>query len=274
MTADSSGELSFQIGGSAPERYDEFVAPIMAPFVAALVDRAALEPGAMVIDLACGTGFVARAAAARVGSDGHVVGIDVNPGMLAVARRRAEGFVPAIEWREAPADALPVGDGAFDAVLCEQGLQFFPDLAGALAEVVRVLRPGGRVVATVWAALDRSPYMAAQREAIRHVIGDDHIAPFDAAFSCDATRLVDAFAGAGLRNIETEEVVADIRLPPLESFAAGHLAALPWGAALLAARPDGLEVAAGAISEALAEFTAPDGWVTTPFASILAIATR
>jgi ubiquinone/menaquinone biosynthesis C-methylase UbiE len=106
------------VTGSAPERYERFLRPVMAPFVAALVEAGGVGPGAAVLDVACGTGFVARAAAARVGPAGRIAGTDLNPGMLEVAAASSDGAAPPIEWRQAPADQLPFPDGAFDAVLC------------------------------------------------------------------------------------------------------------------------------------------------------------
>jgi len=103
-----------------------------------------------VLDVACGTGVVTRAAAERVASGGRVAGIDLNPGMIAVARSLPPTAGAAIEWHEASALALPFADSGFDVVLCQQGLQFFPDKALALREMRRVLRPGGRLALSVW----------------------------------------------------------------------------------------------------------------------------
>ena len=97
-----------------------------------------------MLDVACGTGTVARLAAARVGSAGAVTGVDLTPGMLAVARRiEAEGA--PIDWQEASADRLPLPDASADVALCSLGLQFFPDRPAALREMRRVLIPGGRL---------------------------------------------------------------------------------------------------------------------------------
>jgi ubiquinone/menaquinone biosynthesis C-methylase UbiE len=262
--------MGFQLTGSAPERYEQFLAPIMAPFVTALLDAADLRPGADVLDVACGTGFATRAAADRVGPTGRVAGADLNPGMLQVAARQA----PAIEWHEAGADRLPFADAAFDAVVCQQGLQFFPDMDGALSEAARVTRPGGRIAVTVWAPLERSPYMAAQLHGIQEVIGQEASASFTGAFRCSPERVTAALAAAGFRDVEDREVVADVRLPQAAGFVPGHLTAIPWGVAVAEARPDGLRQAARTILELLAPFTNPDGSVTAPFASLLVTATR
>jgi ubiquinone/menaquinone biosynthesis C-methylase UbiE len=98
-----------------------------------------------VLDVACGTGVVAREAARRVGPAGAVAGLDRNEGMLAVARRMA----PGIAWRHGLAEALPFPDGAFDAVICQFGLMFFEDRGKALGEMWRALRPGGRLAVAV-----------------------------------------------------------------------------------------------------------------------------
>jgi SAM-dependent methyltransferase len=246
----------------------------MAPFVEALLDAAHAGRGCAVLDVACGTGFVAREAAVRVGPAGRVAGIDLNPGMLAVAAAASDTVTPAIEWHHAPADDLPFPEATFDAVVCQQGLQFVPDLQAAVDEAARVARVGGRVVATVWSPLERSPYFEAQFRAVRDLLGDDASASFADAFGCAADRLAAAFRAAGLTDVEHREVVADIGLPPLDEFAPGHLAALPWGAAVAEAHPDGLTLAAAAIAEQLTARRAPDGSVTAPFASALVAGTR
>jgi ubiquinone/menaquinone biosynthesis C-methylase UbiE len=147
-----------QVSTSAAEVYEEFFLPaIFQQFAPAVCDAALVGEGQRVLDVACGTGVVAREAQARVGPAGSVVGLDVNDGMLAVARRVA----PTVEWRQGRAEALPFEDGAFDAALCQYGLMFFEDRVRALEEMARVTRPGGRTVAAVWAALPETPgYLA------------------------------------------------------------------------------------------------------------------
>jgi SAM-dependent methyltransferase len=103
--ADESG---FQLKGSAPERYERYAAPFMAPFVEAILDAVDLYPGAKVLDLACGTGFAAHAAAARVGPAGRVSGADVNTGMIGVAAEHAPRMYPDIEFIVAPPKGSPM----------------------------------------------------------------------------------------------------------------------------------------------------------------------
>ncbi|MCO5108730.1 MAG: class I SAM-dependent methyltransferase [Burkholderiaceae bacterium] len=110
---------------SFPETYERcLVGPLFRPWAETILDDVDLAPGDRVLDVACGTGIVARLARERLGEAGRVVGVDISPAMLAVARTAA----PAIDWREGDACALPLRDAEkFDVVVCQQGLQFFPD---------------------------------------------------------------------------------------------------------------------------------------------------
>jgi ubiquinone/menaquinone biosynthesis C-methylase UbiE len=118
-------QTQWQVAGNAAEIYEEYLVPaIFEPWARNLLDRAAPRPGERVLDVACGSGIVARLAAEQVGAAGTVVGVDINPGMIAVARKNAGAA--GVEWKEGNATALPLPDGSFDLVTCQQGLQFFP----------------------------------------------------------------------------------------------------------------------------------------------------
>src|SRR5438477_104942 len=132
----------WQVGASAPDVYERDLVPAVfgawAPRVIAL---ATPKPGDRVLDVACGTGIVAQRVAERLGAAGQIVGLDLNPAMIAKAR----SIAPAIDWREASVMAMPLPDASFDIVYCQLGLQFFPDRPAALQEMRRVLAPQGRL---------------------------------------------------------------------------------------------------------------------------------
>ena len=145
---------TFQITPEQAEAYESlFVPALFAQWTAPMIDIAGIARGQQVLDVACGTGVLARAAADRVGAAGGVVGVDLNPAMLAVAARQR----PDLEWREADVADLPFADGRFDAVLCQSALFFFPDVLAALREMARVLRPGGVLAVQTYAALPDQP---------------------------------------------------------------------------------------------------------------------
>ncbi|MCX5558829.1 class I SAM-dependent methyltransferase [Streptomyces sp. NBC_00038] len=272
-------ETGFQLSGSAPERYEQYAAPIMAPFVAAILDAADLSPGATVLDLACGTGFVARAAAARVGPAGRVSGADINEGMLRVAKAHAPRMYPDIEFTEASADGLPYQDATFDAVVCQQGVQFFPDLPAALAEVARVTRPGGRFVATAWADRNLIPYFVGQYEAVKKYVAPERVpevaASYEAAFSGTPDRLTTTLREAGFHDVTVHEVTFGVSVPPLADYAAAQLSSVPWGQAIVDHGGHEALVQAGrAVHTHLKDRTAPDGSATLPFAANLVTGIR
>ncbi|MBO1338094.1 class I SAM-dependent methyltransferase [Streptomyces sp. VRA16 Mangrove soil] len=269
--ADAASASGFRLTGSAPERYEQYVAPLMAPFVAVLVESAELRPGATVLDLACGTGFTARLAAARVGPTGRVHGSDVNPEMLKVAVAHRPHLYPDIEFAQAAADGLPYEDGAFDAVLCQQGAQFFPDLSAACAEAARVTAPGGHFAATTWSHLDRSPYFLAQRELVATYAGEEAAADFTRAFAVTGDVLAGALREAGFQEVAAVPVTLDVTLPPLTDYAPGHLSALPWSTLT---GTEALRTVGPAFANRFADRTAPDGTVTLPFTATLTTAVR
>ena len=164
----TGGEERLFSQASFPELYETaLVGPLFQPWVEPLLQDVELQPTDRVLDVACGTGIVARIAEKRCGSTGRVVGVDLNPQMLAVARR----VTPTIEWREGDASELPLLDGeAFDVVLCQQGFQFFPGRAAAARQMHRALVKGGRLGVSTWRPDEEFPVLRELRAiAERHV---------------------------------------------------------------------------------------------------------
>ncbi len=141
---------------TAAEAYEQFMVPsLFGPWVDDVVGLALPRPGDRVLDVACGTGTATRVAAKRVAPTGTVVGLDIDPGMIEVARSLATSSAGAsLSWHCGTALEMPFKDGAFDLVLCLQGLQFFPDRLAGLREMRRVLKPEGRLAASVWRTIE------------------------------------------------------------------------------------------------------------------------
>ena len=179
-----------------------FVPAVFAPSARQLLDRVAIAPDARVLDIACGSGIVARTVARRLGPAGRVIGLDASPAMLAAARRASEAERLAIEWREGDAQELPFADASFDLVLCQHGLQFFPNRARALAEMHRVLAPGGHVAVATWRGLDQHPFLAAYVRAVRQRF---EAAALEAPFALgDPARVAALLLDAGFRDVSVE----------------------------------------------------------------------
>lgn len=218
----------WQVGGSAAELYQRYLVPAIASLWAAdLIDRAAPRPGERVLDVACGTGVVARLAAERMGA-GRIVGLDINSGMLAVARSLPTDATRRIEWQAGSVLALPFSDDAFDLILCQLGLQFFPDKPVALGEMRRVLAPSGRVALSVFTAIERNPASQALADALdRHLGAGASQTKRSEHVLSDRRELRELVTAAGFRNVAIETVTQTIRFPSAREYVRVQLSATP-----------------------------------------------
>lgn len=209
---------------SPAEAYEEYHLPaIFEPLSSILLDHAAPQPGEALLDVACGTGIVTRRAATIVGNEARIVGVDLNPGMVEVARTVAPTSDSGIEWMQGDGAALDLPDHTFDLVLCQQGLQFFPDRAAGAREMRRVVRDTGRAGLAVWQGLDRHPLFAALAEAelpelARFGVPVTH-ADLVAPFSCgDPDVLRDLLRAAGFRNVDVAQASIVARFADPDRF--------------------------------------------------------
>ena len=222
-----SEQSGYQVSGDAADLYERYAVPyMMGPWAPEFVELAALISGERVLDLACGTGLVARLAAPQVGTTGQVTGLDFNAGMLAVARSRPPPSGAAIAWVEGSAVAMDLSDASFEVILCQQGLQFFPDRLAALREMHRVLVPGGRVLLSVWKSA--GPYNVAVGEALERHAGAEAASKYRASRRVpDADALRCILVEAQFRDAYVRPSVMTIRLPRIETFVLSHLSASP-----------------------------------------------
>ncbi|HEY5676342.1 MAG TPA: class I SAM-dependent methyltransferase, partial [Myxococcales bacterium] len=159
-------------GGSIPEIYDRLLVPVFfEPYAEDLARRVAALRPRDVLELAAGTGVAARAMARSLPGGVRLVATDLNEPML--ARAAAVGAARAVEWRRADALALPFADGSFDAIACQFGVMFFPDVRRGLAEARRVLRPGGTLLFTVWDGLEENEFADAVTAELARVFPAD-----------------------------------------------------------------------------------------------------
>lgn len=258
-----SNESGFQLAGTGPESYERYIGVYMAPFVDAVIQRAKLARGDAVLDVACGTGFVARAASSLVGSTGRVAGLDINPGMLEVARAASASANPSIEWHQASAEEMPFEDATFDAVLCSQGIMFLPDLRNGVNELCRVAAPGGRVVASFWASLERNIFIAASIRRMEKALPEGSVSK--QAFRLDRDETAAMFRDSGLQGIVAETVEEMVSLPPIADFLPGHAASLPYAGEFEALDPAVRQRLYDEITNDLAAYIQGDGTLLVPF---------
>src|ERR1700752_25078 len=152
-----------QVSTAAAEVYEQFFVPaLFGQFVEPMLDAVAASDGDRLLDIGAGTGVVARAALKRVGARGSIVAVDPNEGMLAIAKRLA----PSVDIRRGVAEQLPVDEAEIDCITCQFALMFFADRRRAVAEMRRVVRPGGRAAVATWASVEEAPGYAAMGELV------------------------------------------------------------------------------------------------------------
>lgn len=236
--------------------YDDLLGQVTNRAIGPLLDAAGVGAGTRVLDVACGPGYGAGGAAAR---GANAVGLDLAPNMVAEAARN----FPDADFRVGEGDALPFGDGDFDAVVSSFGIMHMPDPDDAIAEARRVLAPGGRYAFTVWAAAEKHPYLSLVAGAVK-AHGDLGVAlppapdlfRFSDPGECERT-----LTGAGFTGV----TAADIPLTWRTATAEGFLAMIRDSLVRTAMLMEGQEAGAReridvAIVEAAAAFKVEDGY--------------
>jgi len=262
-------EERYQLESDAAAAYEAQKVPaIFAPLASAVLALVGLRPGHRVLDIACGTGIVARRAAPQVMPGGRIVGVDLNQAMLDVAYRQIETSRFGIQWHRADVTRMPFRNGEFDFAICQQGMQFFPDRWAALKEMRRVLAPGGRLAVTVWEA--PSDLFIALAEALRRHVGEEvaerALAPFSFAHGAGLANEIAAcgFAGATARSIMIAR-----RIGPAEQSLPQEIAASPVAAAVAAKGDDVLRRIVAETVQALAAHARGGGYVIPQMARLI-----
>jgi SAM-dependent methyltransferase len=273
-----SDQGQWQVVGNAAETYERALVPAVfaawAPLVVALADP---RPGERVLDVACGTGVVGRLAAQRVGRAGKVVGLDLNPGMLAVAASATTNeptTSASLTWQEASAAKIPFPDASFDIVYCQLGLQFFPDRPAALHEMYRVLAPGGRLGLMVWRGIEHSPGFGILAAVIARHVSTEAAGIMRAPFAlADAEELRGLLAATGLRDIIIRPVPGTVRFPSVARFVQDYVAGSPLAGHVARVSDEARAALASEVGDALRSYLAA-GVLTFPIEAHLASAKK
>lgn len=257
------GDYGWQLHGNSAELYERYLVPtVTLPWARDLVERVGLRPGDRVLDVACGTGVVARLAATAVGAGGSVAAVDVNREMLAVGRSVSPPDGAGIEWYEASAEALPFGEAEFAVVLCQLGLQFFPDRLGALREIRRVLVEIGRFGASVYTSIEENPAAYALVAAVDRRFGAGASRAKRSEHSlADPEELRDLFDVAGFGGVRIETVTQNVRFASVDEWIRIQFAATPLAALVGQKDPTRVDLVCADVSEALAAFAQGDAFV-------------
>ncbi len=217
---------------SVPDNYERYFVPAIGkPASKGLLAAAQLKAGERVLDVACGTGVVTRAAADAVGPTGTVAGLDINPAMLTTARKQVKSE-NSIDWYEASAESIPLPNSSFDVVLCQMGLQFMPDTPAAIAEMRRVLAPGGRALVSIPGP--EPEFFSIMIDALDRRIGPEAAAFARAVFSLhDQTEIRKLFDEGGFGKVEVKAATLQLDLPEPRDFLWQYINSTPMAGALM-----------------------------------------
>lgn len=250
---------AWQISGAAAEVYERcFVPAIFGQWAPRLIDTARVSSGDRVLDVGCGTGVLARAAADLVAAERQVTGLDMNEGMLAVARR----IRPQVDWRLGDATKLPLPDESYDVVLSQFSLMYFPDRIAALKEMMRVLKRGGLLTIAVWGPYERATGYVLLTEIAKRRCGQAAADVLTAPFVLgDRVTLIDLFRAAGLKEVAVELWDGTVTYPTIEVFVETEVKGSPLEPLLDEASYQGLMTEA---KDQLQQFRAEGGAVIMP----------
>jgi SAM-dependent methyltransferase len=265
MNPPSESATAAQI--EAAEAYEKlFVPALFGEWAPKTVAAAGIAPGDRVLDVACGTGVVAREALDRVGERGFVAGLDKNPGMIEVARRLS----PRIDYSVGDAAALSHPNGSFGAVLCQFGLMFFGDREAALRETKRVLAPDGRFAFVVWDEMKTAPAFAMLAASLDRYIGSKAGAALHAPFALgDRRALRELFTCAGISSVGVATESGTARFPSVRVFVEAEVRGwLP----VMGVEPSADQVARvlEAMERDLRGMVSADGTLTVPMSAHIA----
>jgi SAM-dependent methyltransferase len=249
----------WQVSTDAAEIYEScFVPAIFGGWAGPVADAACIKMGQKVLDVGCGTGVLTRETLRRVGREGHVVGLDLNEGMLAVAAR-AE---PRIEWRQGDAAHLPFKDASFDVVVSQFALMFFQDRVSSLGQMWRALASGGHLAVATWASIDRARGYRILVNIAARQCGEDAASVLAAPFVLgDHAALARLFADADIPGAEVTLHQGSARFPSVKELVRVEVKGSPLADALNDEAIDNLAAESGGL---LAEFVAPSGEVIMP----------
>ncbi len=275
MNDSQNQSAGWQLDRHGPAAYEEYLVPaIFESWAERLVDRVAIQSDDRVLDVACGTGIVSRCAATRLDTDGVVVGLDVNEGMLEVASSAVTGVQPRIEWRRGDATELPFPDEHFDVVCCQQALQFFEDPAVALDEMCRVLEPGGRLGVSVWRPLSFNPAYVVLADALERYVGDEAATMMRSPFPPWNDDDLRSFAStANFSEVSIAIEIGSVRYPSVSAFVRQEAASSPLADSLSDLAQEDQEAIVQDVREALEAYVDDEG-IVFPMESYVLTAVR
>jgi ubiquinone/menaquinone biosynthesis C-methylase UbiE len=250
---ETMGATDATFAGSIPSLYEQYLGPLLfEPYAEETASRLRGLTQGRILETAAGTGIVTRAMVEALPPDVEIVATDLNQAMLDLAATRLQA--PNVSWQQADAQALPFEDAAFDAVVCQFGVMFFPDKAAGYREALRVLKPGGRFLFVVWDRLDANPVSRIASDTVAQLFPDDpprfiERVPFG---YFDHDRIRGELQQAGFKDAAIETVEKVTRAPSPREPAMGLCQGTPLRGEIETRAPGRLDEITGKVADAVA----------------------
>lgn len=252
---------SFHLNAEAADIYEtQKVVAIFRPLALATANAIDIDADDRVIDIACGTGIVSRVLEKNYPALVRIVGVDLNQSMIEKSRSLTSGRASRIEWYQSDVAGLPFQEHTFSLAICQQGLQYFPQKEAALAEIRRVLEPGGRLALTVWTGA--SPLFVAIAEALESHLNEEvarrSLTPF--TFN-DQAHISSLISAAGFKEVEISRLVVDREVGPASHSIPREIASNPIAAEVATEGSQVMQAIVESVDSSLADFRDGDGFI-------------
>jgi SAM-dependent methyltransferase len=247
--------------GDIPAIYDKHLGPVIfEPYARDMAARLDCPQGGRVLELAAGTGIVTRRLITSLPADASLVVTDLNPPMLEIAQRNLSND-PRVTYEPADAQALPFEDHSFDRVVMQFGIMFLPDKVQGLREAKRVLKPGGKLLFSVWGKLFDNPYAEAAHSTVQGFFASDPPKFYETPFSwCDERVILDALTTAGFRAPKLQWVDLDTTAESAAHFSTGLVKGNPVSLELAERGTAPIEEVRAAVERALIRIGGDKPW--------------
>ncbi len=249
-----SASNAFHLSTTAAEAYENQKVPsVLRPLAEATLDAISRPIGSRLIDIACGTGIIPKLLVERLSGERRIVGTDLNPAMIEVARRTMPRSPHTVDWFACDVAELPLGDAEFDVAFCQQGLQFFPDKPAGLSEIRRVLAPEGRLILTCWGAI--SPLFQAIADSLKARVSERSASQALSPFSLrDGDVIASLLTDAGFRIVETSSLLLHRKLRPARAAIREDILTSPYEGELREKGDATIELVVADVHAALAQY--------------------
>ncbi len=266
---------TWQISDNSPAAYEKYLVPgFFKPWAETLTALVSPAPDSDILDVACGTGIVARTISSKVNNGIRVTGLDNNREMLEQALQLSEKSGLELTWQQGDAHQMPFEDDRFDYLFCQQGMQFFPEPQQVLEEMYRVLKPEGTLALNIMRSINYNPAFKILADKLEEHVGDSAGTMMRAPFpEWDPKAIRNMVENAGFEDISRHLEIIAVRFPSPEEFLRQEAASSPLAGEIESLEPETLRKLVGDLNQSLEQYQDDQG-VVFPMETVMILADK